>query len=136
MDGMEGQEVRMRLAVVEGELGVARLEADAPVPAWAWQGALSSVTRTGQELSVVCGLDAIPSDVQAERGFRCLRVEGPLDFSLTGVLASIAGPLAEAQVSLFAVSTYDTDYILVAGRSLGRAIDCLRAAGHEVSGGI
>ena len=122
----------MQLALLAGELGVVRLGPREPVPAWATGGGFSSVTRTGDELSVVCAADAIPVDVQAGRGWRGLRVVGQLDFTLTGVLASIAGPLAEAEVSIFALSTFDTDYVLVRGDDLLRAVAALRAAGHDV----
>jgi len=122
----------MDLIVLEGELGVARLGATDPIPEWAAQGIISSITRTDDELSVVCGARAIPPNVQAERGWRGLRVAGRLDFTLTGVLASLAAPLAANKVSIFAVSTYDTDYILVRSQALAAALDCLRAAGHHV----
>jgi uncharacterized protein len=122
----------MKLVVLEDELAVARLGATDPIPAWAAQGNFSSVTRTAEELSVVCAAEIIPASVQAERGWRCFRVAGRLDFSQTGVLASIAGPLAAAKVSIFAVSTYDTDYVLVRDHAMTAAIECLSAAGHEV----
>jgi hypothetical protein len=122
----------MRLVLLDEELAVARLDPADPVPEWAGQGSFSSVTRTAEELSVVALAARIPADVRAERGWRGLRVAGRLDFSLTGVLASIAGPLAEAGVSILAVSTYDTDYVLVRGRSLTTAVESLTAAGHEV----
>ena len=125
----------MKLIVLKDELAVARLDATDPIPAWAAQGSISSVTRTTEELSVVCAAAAIPANVQAERGWRCFRVAGRLDFSLTGVLASVAGPLAAAEVSSFAISTYDTDYVLVREQSLAKAVECLSAAGHEVVGG-
>jgi uncharacterized protein len=121
----------MRLAVVEGEFGVARLAANDPAPEWA-HGSITCLTRTADELSIVCAAGAIPVAVRAERGWRCLRVVGTLDFSLTGVLSSIVGPLAAANISVFALSTYDTDYLLVRGQRLAAAIDALRAAGHEV----
>jgi hypothetical protein len=123
----------MKLVVLEDEIAVARLDPHAPTPAWAAEGSVSSVTRTAEELSVVCAAAGVPTEVQAERGWRCLRVAGRLDFSLTGVLASIAGPLAVGKVSLFALSTYDTDYVLVREQDLTVAIECLRAAGHEVA---
>jgi uncharacterized protein len=122
----------MRLAVLPDEFAVAQLAAGHPTPTWASQGALSSVTRTSEELSIVCAAAAVPAGVRAEGSFRCLRVVGRLDFSLTGVLASIAAPLAAAQVSIFVVSTYDTDFVLVREQCLLAAIQCLRAAGHEV----
>ncbi|MEW6753185.1 MAG: ACT domain-containing protein [Candidatus Latescibacterota bacterium] len=122
----------MRLALLDDELGVARLDASAPTPDWASEGSLSSVTRTTGELSVVCAAAAVPEGVPAERGWRCLRVAGPLDLALTGVLASVLTPLAEAKLSAFALSTYETDYVLVRGADLAPAVACLRAAGHEV----
>lgn len=123
----------MKLILLDGEFAVARLEATDPTPAWAVRGAVSSVTRTGEELSVVCAATAIPAGVRNERGWRCLRVGGRLDFSLTGVLASIANPLALARLSLFVVSTYDTDYVLVREETLSAAVECLRSAGHEIA---
>jgi hypothetical protein len=124
----------MKLVVLEDELAVARLDASDPTPAWATQGSISSVTRTADELSIVCAAADVPANVQAERGWRCLRVVGRLDFSMTGVLASIAGPLAAAKVSILAIATYDTDYVLVREGSVTAAVECLRSAGHEVSG--
>ena len=122
----------MKLVVLDGEFAVAKLPATELTPAWAEYGAFSSVTRTSEELSVVCPAARIPSDIKAERGWRCLRVGGRLDFSLTGILASIAGPLAAAEISIFAISTYDTDYILVREASLPSAVECLRDSGHDV----
>ncbi len=122
----------MKLIILDDEFAVARLGPGDAVPPWADQGAISSVTRTAEELSVVCGAKAVPSEVMAERGWRCVRVAGQLDLSLTGILASILGPLAEARVSIFAIATYDTDYVLVRETSLHAAIECLTAAGHQV----
>ena len=112
----------LTLRPIRGRFGVARLSADAPVPAWAAAGAFSSVTRTADELSIVCAEDAIPAGVRAERGFVGWRVDGSIDFAVTGMLASLTAPLAAARVSVFALSTYDTDYLLV------RATDRARAA--------
>jgi uncharacterized protein len=124
----------VKLVVLEDELAVARLDASDPIPEWGHRGSLSSIARTPEELSIVCAAAAVPAGIKAERGWRSLRVAGRLDFSLTGVLASIAGPLAAADVSIFAVSTYDTDYVLVREQCLPAAIACLRKAGHEVTG--
>jgi hypothetical protein len=95
-------------------------------------GALVSLTRTEQELSVVCREAAVPAEVQSERGWRALEVVGPLDFALTGILAALAGPLAAAGISIFALSTYDTDYVLVKATTLARAIAVLQAAGLTI----
>ena len=101
------------------------------MPSWA-AGPFVCLTRTESELSVVCGEFAVPAAIQSTGGFRALRVEGVLEFSAVGVLASLAQPLSAAGISLFAISTYDTDYILVQGADLGKAIGALTAAGHLV----
>jgi hypothetical protein len=116
------------LRLLPGRFEICRLPADAAVPA-----AFFSVTRTADELSVVCAEGLAPQDAPCERGWCMLRVAGPLDFSLTGVLAAIAGPLAAAGVSLFAVSTFDTDYVLVKEENVAKAVGALTAAGHRVS---
>ena len=123
------------LELLPGTLAICRLEADAAVPAWAQDARLLSLTRTDQELSIVVREEAAPADVVAERGWRCLRVAGPLDFALTGVAAALAGPLATARVPLLLVATYDTDLVLVRAEHLGRALAALAAAGHRVPQG-
>ena len=123
----------LTLELVAGSYAVCRLGAAEPVPAWAGGGPFVSITRTDAELSVVCPQEAVPAAVLAERGFRCLRVAGPLGFGMTGVLASLSGPLASSGVSIFVVSTYDTDYLMVQERDLERAVDALARAGHRVS---
>ena len=118
-----------------GELAIVRLPPDVHVPPWAFTaaaGALWSMTRTDEELSLVRGAEAVPNDARAERGWRALRIAGTIDFALTGVLAAVLSPLGEAGLSIFAVSTFDTDYILVREHALPAAIDVLRAAGHAV----
>ena len=120
------------LAVLGGRYAVCRLAVDAPIPAWTAASPFVSITRTAEELSIVCAEGLVPPDTHCEPGWRILRVAGPLAFSLTGVLAAIAAPLANAAVSLFAVSTFDTDYVLVKESDLANAVDALRLAGHSV----
>jgi hypothetical protein len=122
----------VRLTVHPERYAVVRLDPDAPVPGWATAGAVSSVTRTASELSIVCREADVPAGVSAERGRRMLEVAGPLAFTLTGVLASLTVPLAAAEISLFALSTFETDYLLVQEHDLARASDALRRAGHTV----
>lgn len=122
----------MKLIVLPEEFAVARLEPSDVIPAWAMQAPIFSATRTPEELSIVCARSQLPLQVRSECGWRCLRVAGTIDFAVTGVLASIAGPLANAGVSIFAISTYDTDYILVHEHALSAAIAALTAAGHDV----
>ncbi len=121
-----------RLTVLPGHLAVCRLEPDSPIPKWV-SGDFLSVTRTPGELSVVCPQERVPAGILCEKGWRALGLEGPLDFALVGVLAPVLAPLAEAGVSVFAVSTYDTDYVLVEDDQLDRAVDALRGRGYEVS---
>lgn len=111
---------------------VCRLAPAAEVPGWVREGIFISITRTADELSIVCAESAVPDDVQAERGWRILQIQGPLYFGLVGVLASITAPLADAGVSVFTISTYDTDYVLVKGPDLRRAVQALEAVGHTV----
>lgn len=122
----------LRLEVLPGRFAVARLPSDAPAPAWAAGDGLHSITRTAQELSIVCPERTVPEEVRSEAGFRALRVAGPLDFHLVGILLSLAQPLAEAGVSIFTLSTFDTDYIFVREEHLERALAALGGAGHEV----
>ena len=123
---------RLRLVVLEDAFTVCRLVPDEAAPSWAGGGPFASVSRTADELSVVCRRDAVPEGVRCETGWRCLRVAGTLDFMLVGVLASLVGPLAGAGVSVFAASTFDTDYLLVKEEKLDTAVEALRRAGHSV----
>jgi hypothetical protein len=125
---------RLALVVLPGAFAVCRLAPDSPLPDWA-AGPLLSVTRTADEVSVVCPEGAMPGGVRAERGWRCLRVVGTLDFALVGVLAALLVPLATAGVSVFALSTFETDYLMVRQGDLGKAAEALRAAGHAVDAG-
>ena len=119
----------LTLQVLPEMLAVCRLEAAAPLPAWAMHGSFSALTRTADELSVICAQASVPPGVMCEANWRALKVAGPLGFSMVGVLAGIAGALAKAKISLFAVSTFDTDYILVKDADLPGALQALRAAG-------
>jgi hypothetical protein len=121
------------LTVEPWELAVSRLPPDAPVPEWAMGGVFHAITRTPAELSVVCPADSVPGDVRSEKGWRCFSLAGPIAFEETGVLAAVAAPLAAAGISIFAISTFDTDYVLVPGRHLDAAVRALAAAGHRVT---
>lgn len=113
---------RLRLRLLSDQLAICRLPPDAELPPWlVWKGGLVSVTRSSQELSIVCAETVAPSDVTAQRGWRAFEVAGPLDFALIGILAGLAVPLSEAGISIFALSTYDTDYVLVRATDLQKA---------------
>lgn len=123
--------VHLDLDVLEGDFAVARLDPAEPIPAWAQESQPSSFTRTAAELSIVCPAKQVPADVRHVGSFRALAVRGPLDFGTVGVLLSLARPLAGAGISIFAISTFDTDYVLVSGADLPRAAAALEAAGHR-----
>jgi uncharacterized protein len=123
----------MELELLPDRLAVCRLDASDESDLAATSG-LFSVTRTADELSVVCAEDdAPPGANEVSRGWRALKVRGPLDHSSVGVLASIAAPLADARVSLFPLATFDTDYVLVRETDVERAAGALEAAGHQVA---
>ena len=120
----------MRFTLLDSRFAVARLDPDADVPAWIPRGPFTSVTRTASELSIVCDEAAIPPDVRAEGGWRCLGLEGPIPFETVGIAAEFTRILAERGISVFVVSTFDTDYVLV--QHVDGAIEALLTAGHEV----
>jgi hypothetical protein len=121
---------RLTVLVRPGEYVVSRLPADAPIPDV--PGGLVSITRTGDELSVVAPAGAAVPAEQSEHGWRLLTVRGPFEFTLTGIMAALSGALAAAGVPLFALSTFDTDHLLVKDDDLARAVVARREAGHEV----
>jgi hypothetical protein len=121
------------LAVVEGRLAVCRLEAGSNIPVWADDGGdFVCITRTADELSIVCAVDAVPDGVPMEGPWRAFSVRGPLVMTLIGVVAALANPLAEAGIAIFAISTFDTDYVLVHEPDFEAAKAALTAAGHTV----
>lgn len=111
---------------------VCRMDAAHPVEPWMQRGPLWSITRTPDELSVVCTADVVPSDVRSEGLFAGFMVEGPLDFALTGILSRLAVPLAQASVPIFVVSTFDTDYVLVPERQASAAVRAWETVGISV----
>lgn len=108
-----------------------RLAPAESIPGWALDGKLFCVMRTHDELSIVCLEDAVPEAAHAERGWTALKLEGPFPFSMTGVLASFLQPLAEARIPIFAISTFDTDYVLIHRENVEQAVAALGAAGHH-----
>jgi hypothetical protein len=122
----------LNLDLLSDELAVCRLPVDAAVPNWAWSGELMSITCSDDEQSVVCAADPVPDDVRHTAGWRAFRVRGPLDFDLVGILAGLSAALADAGIPIFAISTYDTDYVLVRSEQLEGAVEALTAAGYPV----
>ena len=123
---------QLTLAILDGEFAVCQLSPTSGLPAWAYGGTFWSITRTLDEVSIVCPASSVPGAIKAERGWRVLRVVGTQEFALVGVLASLVDPLARAGISLFALATYDTDYLLIKAESLPQAMAALQAAGHAV----
>ncbi|MGJ5820024.1 ACT domain-containing protein [Paludibaculum fermentans] len=124
---------RLKFRHLEGIWAVCRLGAEEEIPAWAGRGRFVSITRTPEELSVVCPAQQVPEGIRVQAGWACLQLAGPFDFALTGILASFLQPLAEASVPIFALSTFDTDWVLIPEEHLSRALVALREAGHELT---
>ena len=122
----------LRLSVLEERFAVCRLGPQAEIPPWAASSPFFCVTRTPDELSIVCPEECVPAGITCERGWHAFKLEGPFDFGLVGVLASVVAPLAESQVGILAMATYDTDYVLVRESQLDLAMAALRERGHEV----
>jgi len=123
---------KLKFRFVEGQFVILRFPADAVVPAWVTLGRFTSVTRTAEELSVVCPIENVPAEHKPDVLWICFKLEGPFDFLQTGILASFIGPLAESGVPVFAIATYDTDYVLVREEFAGAALAALDGAGHEL----
>jgi hypothetical protein len=120
----------LKFRQLPGEYAVIRQDFDSPVPSWATNGDLVSITRTADELSIVCPVDHVPKEVATGLRWSCLKLEGPFPFSQTGVLLSFIEPLSSNAIPIFALSTYDTDYVLIPPEYIDRALDRLREAGH------
>ena len=118
--------------LTDGPYAVVRFDADAAVPSWATKGEFTSVSRTAEELSIVCPVANLPPGVNSPHRWVCFKLEGPFPFSQTGVLLSFIEPLSSNGIPIFAMSTYDTDYVLVQEEWAGAAIDALQRAGHEL----
>lgn len=130
------------LQLIAGEFAVCRLPASEPVPAWAGLGhhrlgdggsaLFSSVTRTPDELSIICPAGQVPAGVKHEAGWRLLKFQGPFAFAETGILSSVLAPLAAAKIGILATATFDTDYVMIKSAQLGEACRVLQAAGHKI----
>ncbi|GII24909.1 ACT domain-containing protein [Planosporangium mesophilum] len=128
----------LHLELLREEYAVCRLPAGSPLPqsllANTDRDQVVSVTWTPEEVSIMCPASCAPEGAAVETPWRCFRVAGPVNLALTGILASIVSPLADARVNIFAFSTFDTDYLLVPSVRLAEAVTALTAAGHRVSG--
>jgi hypothetical protein len=125
---------QLKFHLLPGRYAIVRLAPDAPIPDWAIKGEFISTTRTAEELSIVCPIANLPPDVHSSYRWICLKLEGPFPFSQTGVLLSFIEPLSTKDIPIFAISTYDTDYVLIQ-EVFACALDVLREAGHELTSG-
>jgi len=122
----------LTFVILRQTFAICRLDKDAPIPHWAFQGGLFSITQTKDELSIVCPQMNVPKGIICNQGWSCLKVKGPLDLSSTGIISSIASTLEMKNISLFSVSTYETDYVMVKEKDLEGAIFALTEAGHRI----
>lgn len=125
-------ENKLIMRLLKGNFAVCRLDNTETIPSWSKNGEFFSITKTSEELSIVCAEENIPNDIKCEKHWRVIKIEGPLDFSLIGILASISTTLAQKGISIFAISTYDTDYILVKSKDIDNTISALLSEGHEI----
>jgi hypothetical protein len=123
---------KLNLKIQKGNYAVCLLGKDSKIPEWA-NGEFFSITKTEDELSIVCKEEIVPESIKCEKGWVRIKVIGPLDFSLTGILASLADPLAFAGISIFAISTFDTDYLLIKKDMIEKAKQVLLAEGHNIN---
>lgn len=124
--------MKLSLLVLDPMFAICSLKRDAPLPEWATSSDFYSITRTYDELSIVCPQEQVPAGVDINKNWRCLKVQGPLGFSITGILASISMPLSTEGVSVFVFSSYDTDHIMVKQYELEKAVEVLQKAGHTI----
>lgn len=116
---------KLSLSIMPNRLAVCRLKKDDRIPSWVTDDTFFSISKTDDELSIVCSESKVPDGIKSEKNWRAFKVMGPLGFSLTGILASLASPLAKAKISIFAISTFDTDYVLVKDDNLEKAVKVL-----------
>jgi uncharacterized protein len=131
-DASQPRRHQLKFRWIPAAFAIVRLAPDSPIPAWALRGEFTSITRTADELSIVCPADALPADVLSPQRWICLKLEGPFPFSMTGVLLSFIEPLSKKGIPIFVISTYDTDYVLIQEEWAHSAITELQNAGHEL----
>jgi hypothetical protein len=134
-DSSPQRPVQLPLELLPDTLAICRLPSDAALPKWAsGRGGFLTVSRSADELSIMTVQRAVPPDARCERDYQAIRVRGPLSPNLVGILLSLLKPLADAGISILAISTYDTDYVFVKTRHLPAALEALRRAGHQITG--
>ena len=125
---------QLQLSLLDEIYGICVFENDTPIPEWAAAASFCSIIRTQKELTIVCPQNTIDSDCEYDADWRCFRVDGSFDFNQIGVISSLAAPLAQAGISIFVVSSFDTDYILVKGENVEQTIAVFSDNGHFIVG--
>lgn len=125
---------QLKLSLLKDVYGICKLPGDSPIPDWTQKGSWYSITQTEKELTIVCPQGVIPARVEYDGNWRGFRIDGSFDFSQIGVISSIAGPLAKAHISIYVISTYDTDYFLVKEANVEQAVTVLTDEGHSIEG--
>ncbi|MCV9946472.1 MULTISPECIES: ACT domain-containing protein [Rhizobium] len=123
---------RITIRELEGSYAIARLAPDAAIPAWADGEGFVSIGRSDEELSIVCRAERVPADIKHDGGWSCYKFQGPFAFNEAGILLSVIRPLSESNIGIFAVSTFDTDNLLIKTSDKARADELLAAAGHTL----
>jgi hypothetical protein len=124
---------QLKLSLLKNKYAICSLPKDAPIPEWALAQSLASINRTDKELTIVCKQDIIPSQYQSDLNWRCFKIDGSFDLNQIGVISSISSPLADAGISIYVISTYDTDYFLIKDDNLEKTISTLSASGHSIT---
>lgn len=132
MNISKGSGMKPRLMILDAVFAVAQIPPGSKIPSWVDLEGFYAVINTSDEVSIVCDEKCVPEDVQSEVGWKSIMVQGPLDFSLIGILADLSSVLAKAEISIFALSTYNTDYILLKRDQLDEAVRTLKQAGYEI----
>jgi hypothetical protein len=124
---------QLNLSLLDEEYGICSLPAAASIPDWSLKQSLISITRTDEELTIVCRQDLIPPEFKSDLNWRCFKIDGAFDLNQTGVISSISSPLADAGISIYVISTYSTDYFLVKEKKLDQTISVLSDSGHNIT---
>ncbi len=124
---------QLQLSLLKDKYGICTLPNTAPIPDWALTQSLASITRTEKELTIVCRLEILPSQYQSDLNWRCFKIDGSFDLNQIGVISSISSPLADAGISIYVISTYDTDYFLIQQQNLEQTISVLSNSGHYIT---
>ena len=124
--------IELKFSFVPGVFAICKLPPSAPIPDWALAGPFISVSRTADELSIVCPADNLPREINSESHWICFKLHGPFAFTQTGILAAFIRPLSANAIPIFAISTFDTDYVLIKEEFAGSALQALQQAGHQI----